>query len=176
MIGVFYVATPYTRAVPTVTVSLQIWPPVSDVPAAGQIYQSWIQFSGWDSTVNSTSNYNSVVISNNVTNNTNNVTYTNPYRLNNTCGKNQLSSILSGGYKAVASENPKCANPWGAPACLFGPDTVTGLPVNACIFTRPFNFTGAVTLTRNQPISFIVGFNKWSNSTLNAINLGNGSS
>jgi len=48
MTGEFLATTMFKGAITNFEVTMYLFPPVSDVQAVSNVYQTWIMFNGWD--------------------------------------------------------------------------------------------------------------------------------
>jgi hypothetical protein len=48
MTGDFIATTMFKGAVTTFLIDMYLFPPITDVQAVSNVYQTWIQFNGWD--------------------------------------------------------------------------------------------------------------------------------
>jgi len=85
---------------------MYLFPPVSDVQAVSNVYQTWIMFNGWDAANSQGAfNYNNAVCGFYLTGNNKAWTTVN-YPILNSCGTATekaptLNTITTGGYEAV---------------------------------------------------------------------------
>ena len=112
--------TAYKSASPDLLIETDvIFPSSADPSFAENIYQSYIQFTGWDpdSTPNNVM-YNNVVASYKLSGNKSAWTV-NPYKLGSSCGSLLLKTNKTGGYLATTGPNLDCITAWSAtPTCF----------------------------------------------------------
>ena len=163
MTGLFTVTTEFKGGNTIFRVGTNVYPGSTDVQSAGNVYQAWVQFAGWD-TSSTPSGYNNAVCGFTISG-TASLWSTNAFQLQNSCGTELLGSIKLGGYTAVTGSNITCINPWYTNTDKsFGLDG--GKIKSSCGFNRPMVFIGANTIKVGDKLTFLAGFTKWKDSTV----------
>lgn len=108
----FTITVLFSKATPDLKVELLLLPPTGDIPAAGNIYQAYIQFEEWDvGSMPHAKLYNNIVAGLKISG------YDKSWNsislpLNVSCGLESLGNMTNKGYANVTGENIGCVNAW----------------------------------------------------------------
>lgn len=142
--------------------------PTTFVSSAGQVWQEYVSFSGWDTDAAAAAKKSEIVMSSFASEGSATAGWTpKEYFTDVFSTTNALNGKTKGGYTSVTVTGAKLtADAWDDyPVCTLGLQTSNRLLAN-CEVSRWFDYPSSYTLTVGLPVTFTAGFYVWPNTTV----------